>query len=261
MKTLCRIPLSLGVVSLSLRCVTLSLRCVTLSLRSSCLALGAAALLGCGQEAPPAPVPLGPYHPLVDGAWWEYQHSDWTERVTLTATTLGGAPAFLMTDSPNPGDGVRSDATVVAVAGRVLRKTKQEYLIAADGTATLETSVDYGVGFTRFDESWAEQAVGYEETPEYERVEIPAAGAAGAPEARRHTFEIMSLSEPVQTSMGTFDCIKIKRTKDWQAEADGLDASDAEPKIFWFARGVGKVRELNLDTERGELLSGYFIPE
>ncbi|MEY4546401.1 MAG: hypothetical protein RL685_2596, partial [Pseudomonadota bacterium] len=41
----------------------------------------------------------------------------------------------------------------------------------------------------------------------------------------------------------------------------GLDASDAEPKIFWFARGVGKVRELNPDTDRGELLSDYFIPE
>jgi hypothetical protein len=143
----------------------------------------------------------------------------------------------------------------------VLRRTKQEYLIGGDGMATLDASVDYGVGFTRFDESWAEQAVGYEETPAYERVETPAGGTARAPEARRHTFEILSLSESVQTSVGTFDCIKIKRTKDWEAEADGLDASDAEPKIFWFARGIGKVRELNSDTGRGELLSGYFIPE
>jgi hypothetical protein len=39
-----------------------------------------------------------------------------------------------------------------------------------------------------------------------------------------------------------------------------VDASDAEPKLFWFARGVGKVRELNLDTGRGELLSDYEIP-
>jgi hypothetical protein len=183
------------------------------------------------------------------------------EEVTLTATTLDGEPAFVMTDSPNPSDGVRSDATVVAVNGRVLRTSKQEYLIGATGAATLEASLDYGVGFTRFDEGWATQAVGFKETPEYQRVETPAGGTARAPEARRHTFEILSLSEAVQTSLGNFDCIKIRRTKDWEAEAEGLDASDAEPKIFWFARGVGKVRELNPDTGRGELLSDYFIPE
>ncbi|MEY2932618.1 MAG: hypothetical protein RL033_3367 [Pseudomonadota bacterium] len=251
----------------TLRAISLTLRStIPLPLSSaarlrSVTLLCSAVLLGCGQESPPAPVSRAPYQPLVDGARWAYQHSDWTEQVTVTATSLDGEPAFLMTDSPNPSDSVRSDATVVIVAGRVLRKTKQEYLISAGDTATLQSSVDYGVGFTRFDESWGERAVGFKETPEYQRVETPAGGTARAPEARRHTFEILSLSESVQTSVGTFDCLKIKRTKDWEAEADGLDASDAEPKIFWFARGVGKVRELNPDTDRGELLSDYFIPE
>lgn len=228
------------------------------------LALAVAAcavtLLACGQEDPPAAV-LQPYHPLVDGAWWEYQHSDWSERVTVTATTLEGTPAFLMTDSPNPDDNLRSDTVLVVEGGRVLRKTKQEYLMGTDGSATLESSVDYGVGFTRFDESWAEQAAGYRETPEYERVETPAGVPARPAEARRHTFEILRLSDPVQTSVGTFDCIQIRRTKDWEAAADGLDASDAEPKLFWFARGVGKVRELNPETGRGEVLTGFSIPE
>ncbi len=231
------------------------------SLLSSALAACAAALLACGQEPPPDPADLAPYHPLVDGAWWEYQHSDWTERVTVTAATLNGAPAFLMTDSPNPDDDIRSDAILVVEDGRVLRKTKEEYLIGADGSETLESTVDYGVGFTRFDERWAEMPVGFRETPAYERVETPPGGSPRAPEARSHTFEILSLSDPVQTSKGTFDCIQIRRTKDWQAAEDGVDASDAEPKLFWFARGVGKVRELNLDTGRGELLSDYFIPE
>lgn len=220
----------------------------------------AVALLGCGQEAPP-PAELKPYHPLVDGAWWEYQHSDWSERVTVTATTLEGAPAFLMTDSPNPDDDIRSDAVLVVDGGRILRKTKQEYLIGTDGSATLESSVDYGVGFTRFDESWGEQAVGYRETPEYERVETPAGASPRPAEARRHTFEILSLSDTVQTGAGTFDCIQIRRTKDWEAEAAGIDSSDAEPKLFWFARGVGKVRELNPETGRGEVLTGFSIPE
>jgi hypothetical protein len=199
-------------------------------------------LSGCGQEPPAEPAEQAPYHPLVSGAWWKYEHDDWTERVDVEATSFEGEPAFLMTDSPNPKDSLRSDAIVVERAGRVLRVAKDEYLIGANDQATLDSSVSYGVGFTRFDEAWAQQAVGFKETPEY-------------------TFEILSLSEQVATPLGTFDCIKIRRTKDWQAEAAGIDASDAQPKLFWFARGVGKVRELNLDTNSGELLSDYSIPE
>jgi hypothetical protein len=215
----------------------------------------------CGQEPPVEPGVLAPYHPLVAGAWWEYEHDDWTERVTLSGASFEGEAAFLMTDSPNPKDDLRSDATLLARQGRVLRVSKQEYLIGANAEATLESSVSYGVGFTRFDESWASQPVGFKETPAYERTEAPPGGAPKAAEPRRHTFEILSLSEPVATPRGTFDCIKIRRTKDWQAEVDGLDASDAQPKLFWFARAVGKVRELNLDTNSGELLSDYSIPE
>jgi hypothetical protein len=222
----------------------------------------AAGLVACDQKAPPPSSAQAPYDPLVDGSWWDYQHDDWTEHVALTSTTLeSGESAFVLTDSPNPKDGIRSDATLVARGGRVLRVYKEEYLIGANDEATLKDSVSYGVGFTRFDEGWADKPVGFRETPEYERVETPAGGAAKAAQGRRHTFEILSLSAQVTTPLGTFDCIQIRRTKDWQAEEEGLDASDAQPKVFWFARGVGKVRELNLDSGKGELLVNYFIPE
>lgn len=217
--------------------------------------------LACGQEPPPPSTTLEPYHPLADGAWWDYQHADWVERVTLTATVRDGERAFIMTDSPNPKDSLRSDATLVERDGRVLRVFKQEYLVQPNAEAVLESSVDYGVGFTRFDEGWAHEAVGFQQTPDYERVETPVGGTAKPAEARRHTFEILSLSEQVSTPLRSFDCIKIRRTKDWEAEEEGLDAADAQPKIFWFARGVGKVRELNLDSGKGELLADYFLPQ
>jgi hypothetical protein len=222
----------------------------------------AGGLVACDQKTPAQPPSShAPYDPLVEGASWDYQHDDWTEHVTMAPTTLdGGESAFVMTDSPNPKDSIRSDATLVAREGRVLRVYKEEYLIGSNGDATLKDSVTYGVGFTRFDESWADKPVGFKETPEYERVETPAGGAAKPTQGRRHTFEILSLSELVSTPLGTFDCIEIRRTKDWQAEEAGLDASDAQPKIFWFARGVGKVRELNLDSGKGELLVHYSIP-
>ena len=223
----------------------------------------AAALLACDQKAPTQPASSNaPYDPLVAGASWDYQHDDWTEHVTMEPTTLEtGESAFLMTDSPNPKDGIRSTATLVSRDGRVLRVYKEEYLVAADAEAMLKDSVTYGVGFTRFDEGWASKPVGFRETPEYERVETPAGAAAKPTQGRKHTFELLSLSESVSTPLGSFDCIKIRRTKDWQAEEEGLDASDAQPKIYWFARGVGKVRELNLDSGKGELLVNYSIPD
>jgi hypothetical protein len=215
---------------------------------------------GCGQEdpAPPAAA-LEPYFPLVAGSWWEYAHQDWTERVETTAATHEGQDAFLMTDSPNPSDDLRSDSIVQSIDGRVARMSKDEYLVGS-ADETLTSSVNYGVGFTRFNENWANQAVGYTDTPEYVRVETAPDGTMRAPEARKHTFEIISLSEPVLTGKGTFDCIVIQRTKDWQAEEDGLDADEAQTKRFWFARGVGKVQERNVDTGRTEVLIDYSIP-
>jgi hypothetical protein len=216
---------------------------------------------GCGQKEPAPPAPPQPYHPLVAGSWWRYAHSDWTERVELNETTTDdGAPAFALVDSPDD-DQLRSDSVIASVDGRIVRLAKKEYLVNSDGSEMLTSSVTYGVGFTRFNEDWANRDVGYKETPEYIRVETPPDGAARPAQQRRHTFEIMSLSEEVTTGSGTFDCIVIRRTKDWQAEEEGVDLSDAETKTFWFARGVGKVQERNEATQNLELLLDYYIPE
>jgi hypothetical protein len=225
----------------------------------TCIA-AASGTVACGQKAPPPPSEPASvtYHPLVDGAWWEYDHRGrWTERVTLTA--MDGAAGFIMSDSPNPSDDLRSDSIITNVGGRISRMTKDEYLVASTGEV-LTSSVTYGVGFTRFNEGWVNQAVGFKESPEYVRVETPPGGTAQPGEARKHTFEIMSLSEEVMTAVGTFDCIVIRRTKDWQAEADGLEASDAQTKTFWFGRGVGKVQERNEETGSTELLTAFEIP-
>jgi hypothetical protein len=234
----------------------------TTALLGCALVSSLALLVGCGQEDPPATRPDGgeqPYYPLVDGATWSYQHSDWVEQVTATATPDLGASAFLVSDSPNPKDNLRSDSIVVVTDGRAARVSKEEYLVSG-ATPVLTSRVTYGVGFTRFNEDWATRAVGYKETPEYVRIETPPGGAAKAPEERRHTFEIISLSQQVVTTAGTFDCIEIKRTKDWQAEEDGVDASDAATKTYWFARGVGKVQERNEETGSTEVLTDFDIP-
>jgi len=217
---------------------------------------------GCGQENPSEPTDTTeqPYYPLVVGATWEYQHSDWVEQVTTETAEYDGGSAFLMTDSPNPSDDLRSDSFIVSKDGRVVRVAKDEYLVGAGDAAVLTSHVTYGVGFTRFNEDWGNQQVGFKETPEYERIETPPGMTAKPAEARRHTFEVISLSEEVATPAGRFDCIVIKRTKDWEAEEEGVDASDADTKTYWFARGVGKVQERNEETGSTEVLQSYSIP-
>lgn len=231
----------------------------------ACAALAALPALcaGCGQEDPVEDPDAAsqPYHPLVPGSRWEYAHRTWDEVVTLGTAELDGQEAFLMSDSPNPSDDLRSDAIIASVDGRVVRLKKDEYLIGSGGASVLTSSTTYGVGFTRFNENWATQAVGYRETPEYIRVEArPNEATPRPPEDRRHTFEVMNLHAQVDTPLGPFDCIEIKRTKDWEAEEDGVDASDADTKTFWFARGVGKVQERNDETGNTEVLISYEIP-
>jgi hypothetical protein len=116
----------------------------------ACTAL-AAVSIGCGQEEPVDPQEsVQPYHPLVPGSRWQYAHSDWEEVVTLEEGEADGQPAFIMSDSPNPSDDLRSDAIIAAIEGRVVRLKKDEYLVGAGNSAVLTSSATYGVGFTRF---------------------------------------------------------------------------------------------------------------
>jgi hypothetical protein len=188
---------------------------------------------------------------------YRYAHDNWTESVTISATEVDGEMRYTFSDSPNPGDQLRSDSVMAERDGRIVRLSKEEYLTSGDSD-TLRASVTYGVGFTRFNSAWVTEGPGFVETPEYVRVETPAGGTARAPEDRRHTFEVLAVGEAVTTPAGSFDCVAVRRTKDWQT--DGTDTSDAQTKIYWFAPGVGKVREYNESTGSRETLVEITMP-
>src|SRR5689334_15072319 len=86
--------------------------------------LGGCALVAsvaCSEADPDEPMggaELQSYFPLVAGSWWDYRHSDWTERVSVTAADFNGSPAFRMSDEANPTDlpedQVRSDSTITS---------------------------------------------------------------------------------------------------------------------------------------------------
>lgn len=197
--------------------------------------------------------------PMVAGATWTYQHNGWTEVQTVSATTYEGEPAFVVKDTPNPKDSFRSDSVHVKRDGRLLRLYKDQFFVSSSGVDQLDSSATYGVGFLRCDEAWASKEPGWNETPEYIRIETNAGDTPKAPEERSHTFTVEG-REDVSTSSGKAfnNCVKVRRSKDWEADANG---EDAQEKLYWFCPGVGKVREQNVGSGNVEELLEYSIPK
>ena len=63
-------------------------------------------------------------------------------------------------------------------------------------------------------------------------------------------YEIEALDEPCMVEAESFKCVKFVRE----------NMENGERKRFWFAAGVGKVREQNLDDGKIEVLIEYNVP-
>ena len=220
------------------------------------------AVAACSQSDP-EPVSED-YYPLVPGASWTYFHSSrggWDETVTVQNGEKPGE--FLLTDTANPV-GERSENTLKKRGTAMLRIGKLFYRNDA-----LAYSVTYDPGFLRFDEKWLQEEPPFEEELAYLRTETDVGEAPAAPAERSHVYTVESLSETVEVEGRTFhNCVRIRRLSNWvpslaaggDLPASSLSPRDEEGKLFWFAPGVGKVREQNLDNGNTEVLVDYHIP-
>jgi hypothetical protein len=64
------------------------------------------------------------------------------------------------------------------------------------------------------------------------------------------------------------NCVRVRRQRDYERTPPSTDAGATEPpvqedqaKLYWFAPGIGKVKEQNLETDNTEVLVEYDIPE
>jgi hypothetical protein len=76
-------------------------------------------------------------------------------------------------------------------------------------------------------------------TTAYTEVETTPTGGTKTT-AKVETWTVEAVDEPVTVPAGTFTCIRIRRV--------GSDATQAE-KTFWYAPGVGKIKETGNQTE------------
>jgi hypothetical protein len=222
-----------------------------------------ALLLGCGAACNQKdPVQTGnSYFPLRDDATWKYLHSKngWVETVTVHA--VDGEDATFDQEQTGSPDGDTSTSRLELRDGDVLRVAEEQRL---DGD--LDYTVVYDPGFLRFSEAWLERDPGDTETHTYERTETKAGQPAKDPESRAHIYTIESLTEEVTVPAGTFqNCLRVRRQRDLtggDAEADaGASEQSEQDKLFWFAAGVGKVREENTLSGSTEELIEYDVGE
>jgi hypothetical protein len=204
------------------------------------------------------------HFPLVDGATWTYRHeypqnpgkTPWDEIANMHATTHMGMSAFILEDEED-AQGERSASTMVIDDTRILRVFKQ--VKVADQEAFNTT---YDPGFLRYDEAWADFS-GAAKEESYKSVQncvMASTASKCAPGAIKrettvHTFKVLNQHAEITVAAGTFDTVQIERVNLGDPDISG----DEETKHFWYAAGVGKVRELDVANGATEELKSFDI--
>lgn len=195
------------------------------------------------------------HFPLIGGATWNYHHENptkqpWDEVVTLVDTTYKDQPAFIMNDQEDARG--EQTASTLQVQGSGVYRVYKEVSVADK----LALKVSYDPAFLRYDEAWTAvgQTVTLDDDWAQECVFSSSASkcAAGSTKTGKttHTYTVVAIDEEVTVPAGTFKAVIIER----------LNPGNRETKRFWFAKGVGKVRELDLQSQATEELTEYDIP-
>jgi len=195
------------------------------------------------------------HFPLVDGSSWTYHHTNlvddpWDETDTVLAATYEGQDAFILSDQED-AEGEQTHSTHVVDGTRVYRAYKE--IEVADVVAV---TTKYDPPFLRYDEAWLRAGDTVTLDDDWQQTCVVASSASScAPGAVKtgvttHTFTVLSIADEITVPAGTFSAVKVQRD----------NVSDPETKLFWFAAGVGKIREENPSTGAVTELSAYEIP-
>jgi hypothetical protein len=197
---------------------------------------------GSGVDGPPLE---DRWFPFVEGASWTFRVTPLgapSEEKTQTVMGLEAVPGktgvIAYRVRTEKIDGVTT-SWQEDLGTRLVRHREQSFDIA--GTMTTDEiyepfklRLDESAGHTAMGASWMEI---YTETIN-----------GGAPISRSETWTVEAVAEAVTVPAGTFDCLRVRRMGTELGQAD---------KIFWFARGVGKIKE---EGDQVEELMDHSLP-
>jgi hypothetical protein len=215
---------------------------------------------GLADSGPTTPVPeagaKNSHYPLADGAVWVYHHTkpnkaDWDETDTMRAATYKGEPAFVLEDQEDK-QGVQTHSTLKNDGSGIYRVYQEDTV-----SGQVADSVTYAPAFLRFDESWTKNGQTVTLTDNWTRTCVlggtaAASCATGAvtPGMTTHVYTVIDAAARVSVPAGMFDAVEVQR----------VDPNTSETKLYWFAAGVGKVRDENPMSMAVSELTSYTIP-
>jgi hypothetical protein len=217
--------------------------------------ISAAAGAGSIDEPPPAAGSRHSHFPLVDGTSWTYHHTNlvddpWDETDTVTTGTYQGEDVFILEDEED-AQGEQTHSTHVIDGTQVLRAYKEISI----GDEVVQTTT-YDPAFLRYDEAWTKSGQTVTLDDDWTQVCVVASTASNCapgaikPGSTTHTYTVLDVAAKITVPAGTFTTVKIQRD----------NVNSPETKVFWFAAGVGKVREENPASGAVTELSAYEIP-
>jgi len=226
------------------------------------IAAVASVVASCGSEE----IAEADYFPLATGNVWEYveTYDDTTKPAENTRHEVSGletiqdfdgndVEVWVIANHPNvETDEVRVYYT--ADDGTVLRRIRQT--VDGDGDGSIDKQQDYVPGITKMDrahlntgDKWNDSLMRHTTYPSDSTAQQSSSQVL-------YESTVVSIRETVTVPAGTFDnCIKVERV-------NVADGADQETKIYWFAPGVGKIKEQtvgDLDTGKVEELTAYSV--
>ncbi|MCU0664726.1 MAG: hypothetical protein MUC50_20685 [Myxococcota bacterium] len=232
------------------------------------IALGASIAQGCGTQEPYASdtdtdtgtdtaLPTeNDYYPLTVGSTWEYKETTLAGAISSFSYTVKEKTTIEFEHGVGEKEVfvIENDLSSATEEGRVqyyedegARVTRLRHLVA-DNTGNFTKQRDYVPGFLRFDRS--KTAAGYPWIESLTAWTDRMDGTALSAESVQYQYEVIEEHQEVTVPAGTFDCLVVERT--------ALSGGKNEVKQYFFAKGVGKVKEIT-EGEKVEDLASYTI--
>lgn len=204
-------------------------------------------VVACG----PAPS-TGRLLPLKQGVSWTYKITDSKGVFSDKKTTVEALEDVGGTKAGTRAFRVRTEDTGGATVGwqedtgtSVVRHREQEF----DAANKQLTDAFFTPSKLRLDESEAHLASGATFTTTHTEKSTDLSTMLTTTVDKTETWTVESLDDTVTVPAGTFHCVRIHRVG---------AATGSSDKLYWFAHGVGKVKETG--GARSEELQSYSIP-
>ncbi len=185
------------------------------------------------------------YLPYQAGYGWTYRVTDLvsgetptkTQSLTL-ATDVDLGEVIVQTTSKATGTTI---SALKRVEDAVVRLRQEDRTSVGD----LERTTLYAPGQTRLDEAADKLVVGAEWDDVYTVTVTAAAGGTPVDTVRTDHWSVLGVDVACTSPLGTFSCLHVRRVRTIGGVSD---------KEFFFAKGIGKIREANANQIE-ELLS------